>query len=96
MDKYELIVVVDAALLQEEKESIIKEVADIIGKMEGKIINSQVWIDKQRFFFLMKKKREGTYYLVIFEAPRSAISKLRQLLRQNERILRSMIIKAGA
>ncbi len=93
MDKYELVVIVDATLLQEEKEKVNKEVCDTIGKCDGQVINSQVWLDKQKFSFRMKKRTEGTYYLINFESPRSSLVKIRQLLKINEKVLRSLIVK---
>ena len=93
MDKYELVVIVDAADPQEEKEATLKEVSEMITKFEGKVINSQVWLEKHKFSFLMKKKAEGTYYLVNFESPREAITKMRPALKLNEKVLRSLIIK---
>lgn len=93
MEKYELVAIVDANLLSDEKETIIREAGDVIAKCEGKVINSQVWIDKHKFPFCMKKCQEGTYYLVNFEIPTSAISKMRQILKLNEKILRSLIIR---
>ena len=93
MDKYELVVIVDATLLQEEKERINKEVCDTIVKYDGQVINSQVWLDKQKFSFRMKKRTEGTYYLINFECLKSSVAQLRQILRINENILRFLIIK---
>jgi len=93
MDKYELVGIVDATLLQEEKEKINKEVCDTIVKCGGQVINSQVWLDKQKFFFRMKKRTEGTYYLINFESPKSAIAHLRQILKINETLLRFLIVK---
>ncbi len=93
MEKYELVVIVDANVLSDEKETIIREASDVITKCEGKVINSQVWIDKHKFPFRMKKCPEGTYYLINFESQTAAISKIRQILKLNEKILRSLIIR---
>ena len=93
MDKYELVVIVDAANPQETKESILKETTDVINKSEGKVINSQVWLEKHKFSFPMKKRPEGTYYLINFESPRPSVIKIKQFLRQNENILRSLIAR---
>lgn len=94
MDKYELVVVVDAAISQEEKETTLKEAGEAIGKCDGQVINSQVWLEKQKMAFHMKKCSEGTFYTINFESPRSAFSKLSEILRLNEKILRSLIIRA--
>lgn len=93
MDKYELVVIVDATLPPEEKDNVIKETGETIAKCEGKVINSQVWIDKHRFPFRMKRCAEGTYYMVNFESPRAQIGRLRQLLKLKEKILRCLIIR---
>jgi len=93
MDKYELVTIVDAAMPQEEKGNVMKEVSDSIAKCDGKVINNQVWLDKQKFSFRMKNKAEGTYYLVNFESARGGIVKLRDLLRLNDKLLRTLIIK---
>ncbi len=94
MNKYELVVVLDATSSQEQKESILKEVTDTIAKSEGKLTNRQVWLDKQKFAFRMKGKMEGTYYVLNFEGPSTSVVKTREALRLNEKVLRFLLIKA--
>ena len=94
MKKYELIIIVDSQNTQEAKDNILKQVIDIVEKSEGKIINSQVWLEKQKFTFRIKKCAEGTYYIVNFEAGGDANSKIKQGLKINERVLRSAIFLA--
>jgi small subunit ribosomal protein S6 len=91
--KYELVVIVDAKLTQDVKESIRKEVAEIISKHDGRVINSQVWLEKQRLTFQIKKCGEGTYYLVNFEAKPEAVENIHSLLKLNEMVLRFAVIK---
>ena len=64
--KYELVVIVDAKLTNEMKEAVRKEVTDTINKRGGKVINSQVWLEKHKLTFQIKKCNEGTYYLINF------------------------------
>ena len=92
--KYELMVIVDARLNEEEKDAIFKEVADVVTKSGGKLINSQVWLEKHKLAFEIKKCREGTYYLVNFEADGIVNDKIKSALKLNERVLRSAISKA--
>ena len=56
ISKYELVFIVDAQLTDEEKESVCKGVTEIISKAGGKVINRQVWLERQKFTFLIKKK----------------------------------------
>jgi len=93
MNKYELVVILDAASPQEEKESVIKEVIDVMNKCDGKLINRNVWLEKHKFAFPIKKKTEGTYYLLNFEGLQSKMAELRKLLRLNDKILRFLIVR---
>jgi len=93
LNKYELMVIIDAKLTDGDKEAIRKEAAEIVKKGGGSVINSQVWLEKHRFTFEIKKKTEGLYYSISFESGAAAIEKIRASLKLNERILRSLITK---
>ena len=90
-NKYELVVIVESKLTGDEKESIYKEVTETIIKGGGKIINSHVWLERQRLTFPIKRQHEGTYYLINFEAPGPLAKKMDPVLRLNERLLRYLI-----
>ena len=89
--KYELMAILDGRLPVEEKESIGKNTVEAVTKGGGKIVNSQIWLDKHKLSFRLKKSNEATYYLVNFEADSSVIPKIEPLLRLNEKILRYLI-----
>ena len=91
--KYELMIIVDAKLANEEKETVRREATEIVTKAGGKIINSQIWLEKQKFSFVIKKCAEGTYYLINFEGEGAAIGPIRSNLKLNERILRFAVTK---
>jgi len=93
MDKYELVVIVDAALSQKEKDDVIKDVGQIVEKCGGRVTSSQVWLEKQKMAFLMKKRPDGTYYLIQIEGGGSNFPDLRRALKLNDNVLRSLIIK---
>lgn len=94
--KYELMLIVDAHLAKEEKDAIVKGVNDMIIKSGGKVINTQVWFEKQKFTFEIKKKSEGTYFLINFVSEKPAIAKIRGHLRLNEKVLRSLILEVDS
>ena len=95
MNKYELMVIVDAQKPQQEKDDILKQTTEGINKSGGKVINSQVWLDKHRMAFNIKKKNEGTYFLINFETITDHLPKIREFLRLNEEILRCVISKSA-
>ncbi len=93
MNKYELVVLVKSQITNDEKEGIFKVATEAVTKSGGKVINAQVWLEKQKLAFDIKKCWEATYYLVKFESLTKAIEKIRQTVRLNEDVLRFAIIK---
>ena len=93
MRKYELVVIVDALPTKEEKDVIMKKATDAIIKSGGKVINNQLWLAKQKFAFKIKRRTEGTYYVVNIEAEPSAVLKIRQALGLVEEVLRFEVLK---
>jgi len=93
MNKYELVVMADGMRPQDEKETILKEAVEAVTRNEGKVVNSQLWLDKQKLTFVLKRCTHGTYYLINFEVNSSGVEKIKQALKLNEKILRFLIIK---
>jgi ribosomal protein S6 len=92
----ELVYIVDAHAPQGTKDEIAKQVTDALAKTEVKLVNSQMWLDRHKMSFPIKKIGEGTYYLLSLEAESPNIIKLQSILRVNEQILRLLIVKADA
>jgi len=96
MNKYELVYIVDAHAPQNIKDEIAKQVADSLAKIEIKVVNSQMWLDRHKMSFPIQKIVEGTYYLLNLEAKSSNVAKLQGILRMNEQILRFLTVKVDA
>ena len=94
--KYELVLIVDEKLTSASKEAVRKEILDQLKKLGGKVINSQVWLEKQKFTFQIKKCDEGTYYLINFEAESDVVAKMESSLRLNEKVLRSIFVQVDS
>ncbi len=93
MNKYELVYIVDAHAPQAVRDEIGKQVTDAASRSDVKVINSQVWLERHRMSFPIKKVWEGTYYLLNIEAPTVAVNKMQAFLRLNEQILRFLAIR---
>ncbi len=91
--KYELVVMVDAQKSPSEKEEVYRQTQEVITKIGGRVLNSQVWLDRYKMSFSLKKRTEATYYLINFESEGALLAKMRDLLRLNEEILRYLIIR---
>ena len=96
MNKYELVYIVDAHAPQNIKDEIAKQVTDSLAKTEVTLVNSQMWLDRHKMSFPIRKIIEGTYYLLNLEAKSSNIAKLHNILRINEQILRFLTVKVDA
>jgi small subunit ribosomal protein S6 len=95
MSKYEVVFIVDSRLSDGEKKDVVKQVEDLINKLGGKVVDSKVWIDRQKMAFAIKKAWEGAYYLMIVEMPGSEVARFRRELQINERVLRFLIVSAA-
>ncbi len=92
--KYELVVIVDANQSSDAKEEIIKDVSEEVTKYGAKVINSDIWLEKQKLSFEIKKCTEGTYYVVNFESDGLTNTKITRALEIKEKVLRFMIAVA--
>ena len=96
MNKYELAIILDAQLAADAKDAVYQQTSEAVKKAEGKVLNSHVWLERQKMIFPIKKCREGTYYLMKFEGPSTAVERIKQILKLEERILRFSIIGTEA
>ena len=80
-------------LSAELRERVLKELAEVVTKNNGKISNQNIWAEKRKLAFSIKKYQEGIYYLMQFDIPPSEILNLRQTWKLSEDILRFQILK---
>ncbi|NLE64423.1 MAG: 30S ribosomal protein S6 [Elusimicrobia bacterium] len=92
MSKYEVIFIVDARSSDGEKAEVAKQVTDLTAKVGGQVLACDIWIDRQRMAFPLKKAWEGTYYKMDAEIPELEVARFRKELLINERILRFLIV----
>ncbi|MEW6170249.1 MAG: 30S ribosomal protein S6 [Candidatus Omnitrophota bacterium] len=93
-NKYEVMVIVRPDLTEEQNKNLFSQINEAITKNQGSVLESRVWQEKRRMIFPIKKFKEGIYYLVNFQIDSLSISKLREIYRLNENILRTMFIKS--
>jgi small subunit ribosomal protein S6 len=93
MNKYELVYIVDAHAPQSVRDEIAKQVSDSAAKADVKIVNSQLWMERQKMSFPINKVSDGAYYLLNIVAMTAGVNKFQALLRLNEQILRFLAIR---
>jgi len=93
MKKYEAMFIVRPDLSEDEKKTLFNQLADEVTKSTGSVLQADVWSEKRKLYFVIKKYREGIYYLMNFNALPEAIAKIRHAYKLNENILRVLITK---
>ena len=91
MNKYEAMFVIKPDLSEEEKKALFNQISDLVIKHNGKVISANIWSEKRKLNFPLKKYREAIYYLMSFNAMPLAIKDLNQAYKLNENILRVLI-----
>ena len=95
MNIYEAMFLINSTLDGKTTNAIFEQIKESISKNEGSIISSQLWAEKRRLSFPIRKNQEATYYFVKFKLKPSLIDKIRQAYRLNENILRVLIISSN-
>ena len=90
VNKYETVFVVDAALEQEQIDSVVEKFKSLI-EANATIDNIDVW-GKKRLAYEINYKTEGYYVLVEFTSESSFPAELERVYGITEGILRSLII----
>ncbi len=93
MNKYEAMIIIKPDLSEEEKKTLFAQISDAITKSEGKVSQANIWSERRKLYFSIKKYNEGVYYLVSFEVAASAITQIRHTYRLNENILRVLFTR---
>jgi len=91
MNKYEAMFIVKPDLTEEQRKNLLHQIGEVIAKFSGNVSRADIWSEKRRLLFPIKRQQEGIYYLVNFNIPSDGIAKIREVYRINEDILRVLI-----
>lgn len=95
MNIYENIVILDAALADEEAEAAITRVKELIAGHGGEVLKVDVW-GKRKLAYEIKKQKKGLYVVLLYKTPPATIKKLEEFYKVFDAVLKYMIIKLGA
>ena len=88
---YESAVLINAAVEDEQIQSIISHIKEIIVNSGGEIIEIEDW-GRRRLAYMVKKGKIGYYAIFRFNAPPDINSKLERFYKLDESILRFLTI----
>lgn len=92
MRPYEAVYILDPLLSEDQANELKDKVSTIITQSEGTMHEVRYW-GKRRFAYPIEKKREGHYFLFIFDAEESVPLELSHFTRVTEDVMRSMIFR---
>ena len=95
MTKYELALVVNAKLEDEERLATVEKAKEYITRFGGVITNVDDW-GKKRLAYEIQKMKEGFYYFIQFDAETSAPAEIEKHVRIMENVIRYLCVKQEA
>lgn len=95
MNKYELAVVVNAKLEDEERAAVLERVKEYIARFGGTVIDVDDW-GKKTLAYEIQKMREGYYYFVHFEADGTCPGELEKSMRIMDGVIRYLCVRQDA
>ena len=92
MSKYELAVVLSAAIDDEARSAALDRVKDYVEKAGGNVTNVDDW-GKKKLAYDIQKMSEAYYYFIQFEAETEAPGEIESNVRLMESVIRFLCIK---
>jgi len=90
--RYELMLVFRPDAPDERLAAIIDRTTRQITAGGGQIVKVAPW-GRRRLAYPIDRQREGSYHIVVFEAPAEAISELERSLLITEEVLRHLVVR---
>jgi len=91
-NKWEGLFIINADLAEEDRDKVIKEIEKCITSAKGKVTDVDR-IGRKKLAYAIKKRSEGVYVNIKFEASSKGIAVLNKKLKLKEDILRNFILR---
>ena len=95
MNKYELTVVLNVKLEDEERAAALEKVKGYITRFGGTVTNVDEW-GKKRLAYEIQKMHEAFYYFIQFDAEADVPAQLEQAVRIMDNVLRYLCVRQEA
>ena len=95
MNKYELAVVVNAKLEDEERAATLERVKEMITRFGGNVTDVDDW-GVRKLAYEIQKMHEGHYYFVHFEADGTVPGEIESRIRIMENVIRYLCVRQDA
>ena len=92
MRRYELMLVLRPDLADDKTQAVIDRTTRAITGAGGQIVKVAPW-GRRRLAYAIERYREGSYHIVLFDAPAGAIAELERGLLITEDVLRHLVTR---
>ena len=92
MRRYELMLVLRPDVADDKSQALIDRTTRGIATSGGQIIKVAPW-GRRRLAYPIDRHREGSYHIIVFEAPGDAIVELEHTLLITEEVLRHLVTR---
>jgi small subunit ribosomal protein S6 len=93
MRRYELMLVLRPDVADDKSQAIVDRTTRGIVAAGGQIVKVAPW-GRRRLAYPIDRHREGSYHIILFEAPSDAIVELEHTLLITEEVLRHLVTRA--
>lgn len=92
MRRYELLLVLRPDTPDEQVQALLDRATRSIAAAGGQIVKVSPW-GRRRLAYPIGQYREGSYFLVLFDAPASAVLELERFLNITEEVMRHLVTR---
>jgi small subunit ribosomal protein S6 len=92
MRRYELMLVLRPDVADDKAQAVIDRTTRQLGAAGGQIVKVAPW-GRRRLAYQIDRFREGSYHIILFEAPPEAIAEMERTLAITEEVLRHLVTR---
>ena len=92
MRRYELMLVIRPDVADDKSQALVDRTTRGISAAGGQIVKVAPW-GRRRLAYPIDRHREGSYHIILFEAPSEAIVELEHTLLITEEVLRHLVTR---
>jgi small subunit ribosomal protein S6 len=92
MRRYELMLVLRPDVADDKAQAVIDRTTRQLVADGGQIVKVAPW-GRRRLAYQIDRYREGSYHIVLFEAPPAALSEMERTLQITEEVLRHLVTR---
>ena len=95
MNKYELVLVVNAKIEDDARAAVVEKAKAYVTRFGGTVTEVEDW-GKKKLAYEIQHMKEGFYYFIQFEADAACPAELEKRVRIMENVLRYLVVRKDA